>query len=78
MVKWDEDGEGGVGPRGEYISVWWPCTCGACDPSWEVRIAVSEEAADEDDLLHVLEFPPSFSAEEVKREAEQFFASDFS
>ena len=69
-IVWDEEeGDEGVGPNGEYVSLWAPAPLDASE-GWRVIIAVSEEAADRDEYLVERELPASMALEEVQRQAE--------
>ena len=70
-IIWDdEDGDEGVGPNGWWVSLFAPYG----DEGWVVRIAVSEEAADRDELLVNQELPASMTLAEVQRQAESLLA----
>ena len=67
IIQWDdEDGDEGRGANGWHVSLFAPYG----EEGWVVRIAVSEEAADRDELLINRELPASMTLAEVQHRAE--------
>ena len=64
-IIWEEDGEEGTGPRGEYISLWPP----SYGVGWEIRIAASEEDADVDNFIAHEELMGTLSLADVQAQA---------
>jgi hypothetical protein len=67
IITWDDEEEDeGTVLNGWYVSLFAPYG----DEGWVVRVAVSEEAADRDELLINRELPASMTLAEVQHRAE--------